>query len=378
MIGGVRVSLGAIAQNARALCDLAAPAKTAFVVKSNAYGHGLVPVARTVEPFADRLCVYSLQEAAVLRDAGISRPIFVMGPVPSADVDEAIARDVEIALWDTRSYVRAVAESARKRAARARVHVKINTGTSRLGLEPRAVPAAFEAYAGIADIEIAGIFSHLAAAEELDSPFTLGQLETFERTLAAADPYLQRAGARPLRHIAASAAAMLWPQTRLDMVRVGIALYGLWPSPQTRIAMNGARFNLRPALSLHSSIVAVRSVEAGTPIGYGNSYHAPKPTRIGVVPLGYADGIPRLLSNRGAFVVDGRRCPIVGRVCMNMTMIDLAGAPQAGPGSAVTLLGTGDGAVTADDWAEWAETINYEIVARLPGELTRTYEPFTD
>jgi alanine racemase len=376
MIGHVRVSLNAIARNARALRDLVAPAKAAFVVKGNAYGHGIVQVARTVEPFAHRLCVYSLHEAIVLRDANITAPIFVMGPIEDTQLDEAHARSVEFALWDTGSYVRAVAESARRRNRRARVHVKINTGTNRLGLEPHEAADAIEDYVRLPELEIAGVFSHLAAAEELDSPFTLGQLETFVRAIAPVDQTLQTKGVRPIRHIAASAAAMLWPQTRLDMVRIGIALYGLWPSQQTRIAMNDASLDLQPALSLHSALAAVRTVEAGAPIGYGNSYHAPKRTHIGVVPLGYADGIPRLLSNRGAFLVDGIRCPIVGRVCMNMTMIDLEAASQAKPGDTVTLLGREGGAeVSAEDWGAWAETINYEIVTRLPAELPRLYEP---
>lgn len=378
MIGRIRISLDAIAHNARALRDLVAPSKAAFVVKGNAYGHGIVQVAKTVEPYAHRLCVYSLEEAAVLRDAGITSPIFVMGPIESTHADEARARKLEIALWDTGSYLRAIAESARRRNEQVPVHVKINTGTNRLGLEPHDAPDAIEDYVRFPELEIAGVFSHLAAAEELDSPFTLGQLATFERTLETVDHTLRSKGTRPLRHIAASAAAMLWPQTRLDMVRIGIALYGLWPSPQTRVAMNGARFDLQPALSLHSALAAIRTVEAGTPVGYGNSYHAPKRTRIGVVPLGYADGIPRLLSNRGAFLVNGKRCPIVGRVCMNMTMIDLAAVPQAKPGDDVVLLGRqGEGEVTADDWGEWAETINYEIVTRLPAELPRAYDPLS-
>lgn len=378
MIGSIRVCLDAIAQNARALRDLVAPARAAFVVKSNAYGHGIVEVARTVEPFSHRLCVYSIEEAAVLRDSGITRPIFVMGPVQSSELDEARARKAEIALWDTGSYLRAAIDSARKRGERVPVHVKINTGTTRLGLEPHDAHDAIEDYLRLPEIELTGIFSHLAAAEELDSPFTLGQLYTFTRALEPVEETLQRSSVRPIRHIAASAAAMLWPQTRLDMVRIGIALYGLWPSPQTRVAMNGAKFDLQPALSLHSSLAAVRSVDAGTPIGYGGSYHAPKRTRIGVVPLGYADGIPRLLSNRGAFLVGGERCPIVGRVCMNMTMIDLAGVPAAQPGAEVTLIGRqGAAEVSADEWGDWAETINYEIVTRLPAELPRSYQPLS-
>ena len=375
MIGSVRVSLDAVRANAQALRDLVAPAKAAFVVKSNAYGHGLAAVARAIEPLAQRICVYSIDEAIALRDAGITRPIFVMGPIESANLDEALTRKVEIALWDTHSYLRAVANAAGRRHMRFPVHVKINTGAARLGLEPRDAPDAIEDYARISELDITGVFSHLAAAEELDSPFTSAQVEKFERVMQFTQPSLERKGIRPIRHIAASAAAMLWPQTRLDMARIGIALYGLWPSAQTRTAMNGADFELQPALSFGTKLAAVRPVETGTSIGYGCSYHAPKTTRIGIVPLGYADGIPRLLSNRGAFVVAGARCPIVGRVCMNMTMIDLVHAPQAKPGDPVTLIGSqGAAAVSSDDWAEWAETINYEIVTRLPGDLPRAFD----
>jgi alanine racemase len=246
-------------------------------------------------------------------------------------------------------------------------------------LEPTDATDAIEDYARLPEIDIAGVFSHLAAAEELDSPFTMEQLEKFERVTRSADPIVHSRGAHPVHHIAASAAAMLWPQTRLDMVRIGIALYGLWPSPQTRVAMNGTNLQLQPALTFETRLTAVRSVEAGTPIGYGCSYHAPKRTKIGVIPLGYADGIPRALSNRGAFVIGGVRVPVVGRVCMNMTLVDLGAAAQAKPGDAVTLIGgEADDRVTADDWAQWSDTINYEIVTRLPAELRREYIPLSN
>jgi alanine racemase len=375
VIGSLRISLDAITQNARTLRALVAPAKAAFVVKANAYGHGLSQIARAVEPLAHRICVYSIDEAIALRDAGITRAILVMGPIDSAALEEAFARDIEIALWDTGHYLRAVAGAARERNTRAQVHVKINTGAARLGLEPHDAADALEDYARIPQLELAGIFSHLAAAEELDSPFTELQIQRFGRVLQSVEPVLRAKSAHPLRHIAASAAAVLWPQTRLDMVRIGIALYGLWPSEQTRLAMNGAALDLIPALSYTTRLAAVREVEAGTPIGYGCSYHAPKHTRIGIVPLGYAEGIPRLLSNRGSFIVNGARCPIVGRVCMNMTMIDLEHAPGAQAGDTVTLIGTDGGAcVSADDWAAWAETINYEIVARLPAHVDRCWQ----
>ncbi|HEY1682099.1 MAG TPA: alanine racemase [Candidatus Tumulicola sp.] len=375
MSARVVVSLAALAHNAVALRDLVGAGHAAFVVKSNAYGHGLVETAKTVEPFAVRLCVYAPGEGLALREAGIAIPILVLGPVEPHDADAAVAANLECALWDTGEFAHALAAAAHAHRTRAGVHVKINTGLNRLGLEPHELADALEDYLRRPELRVAGVFSHLSSAEELDSPSTMRQLETFEQAMAPAAPLFEQHGISPIRHIAASAAAMLWPQTRLDMSRFGIALYGLWPSQQTREAMNSHGLDLQPALSMTSTLAVTRSVPAGSPIGYGASYHAPRDMRVGVVPAGYADGIPRLLSNRGSFLVDGALCPIVGRVAMNVTEIDLTRAPNAHAGSTVTLIGRdGDASVTADDWAAWSETINYEIVARLPSELPRDYE----
>jgi len=371
MIGTLRISTDALRQNARNLRELAAPAKAAFVVKSNAYGHGLIPVARAIEEFADALCVYAVEEGLALRKAGVKVPIMVLGPTPVERLEEAFAQQLQITLWDAAAYLDTVANVARRHSGVFRVQIKIDTGIRRLGLDPRDAPKAIERCLRTPGIEVAGVFSHLASAEELDSTFTLAQVETLESVLRAV--HFDARPALPLRHIAASAAAMLWPQTRLDLVRFGIALYGLWPSKETRAAMPDD-FRLHPALSFESRLIAVRKVEPGTPIGYGGTFRSPRAMRIGVVPFGYADGIPRLLSNRGAFLVAGRRCPIVGRVCMNMTMVDLA-QTHARPGDPVVLIGSqGEAAVAVEDWADWAETINYEIVTRLPAELTRTYD----
>jgi alanine racemase len=375
VIGRLRISLGAIRNNAQLLRDMVGPKHAAFVVKSNAYGHGLLDVARAAEPLARRICVYAVEEALTLRSGGISKPILVLGPIQPEALDDAMAAKLDVALWDTGEFARRLAAAARKHQTRAPVHVKVNTGLNRLGFEPHELADAIEDYLHVSEIEIAGVFSHFASAEELDSTYTMQQLETFERALAAADPLFERNNIVPLRHIAASAAAMLWPQTRLDLSRFGIALYGLWPSKPTREAANSNGVALEPALSYESELVVVRSVRAGAPIGYGNSYHAPRDMHVGVVPAGYGDGIPRALSNRGAFLVDGASCPVVGRVAMNLTEIDLTNAPGARVGSKVTLLGRdGNAYVGADDWAYWAETINYEIVARLPAELPRIYE----
>jgi alanine racemase len=374
MIGGLEVSLGALRHNAGLLRDLVGTKRAAFVVKANAYGHGLLPVARAAEPFAARLCVYTIEEALALTAGGVTAPVLVLGPVPPAAIEEALVDKVELSLWSTKEFARLLCTSARKRQTRAAIHVKVNTDLNRLGFEPHEMVDAIEEFLRWPEIEIAGIFSHLASAEELDSPYTMHQLSAFERALAQVAPLLERRSLTPTRHIAASAAAMLWPQTRLDMARFGIALYGLIPSPQTREALGDSVPKLRPALSYRSQIVVVRTVPAGASVGYGGSFHAPHDMRIGVVPAGYADGVPRALSNRGSFAVDGALCPIVGRVAMNMTEIDLTLAPRARVGSSVTLIGRdGDAIVSADDWATWADTINYEIVTRLPAELPREY-----
>jgi alanine racemase len=374
VIGGLEISLGALRHNAGLLRDLVGARRTAFVVKGNAYGHGLLATSRAVEPFAARLCVYTLEEALALRSGGIAGPVLVLGPVPPEAVEEALAANVELSVWSTKEFTRRLCTAARTRQRSAAIHVKINTDLNRLGFEPHELVDAVEEFLRLPELEIAGIFSHLASAEELDSPYTMHQLGAFEHALSAVAPLLEQRSLHPLRHIAASAAAMLWPQTRLDMARFGIALYGLMPSPQTREALGANAPDLRPALSYRSQIVVVRTVPAGASIGYGGSFHAPHDMRVGVVPVGYADGVPRALSNRGAFVVDGALCPIVGRVAMNMTQIDLTRAPKARVGSVVTLIGRdGDAAVAADDWATWADTINYEIVTRLPSDLPRTY-----
>jgi alanine racemase len=377
VIGAIEVSLPALRHNAGVLRDLVGAQRAAFVVKGNAYGHGLVPVARAIESFAARLCVYTIDEALALRAGGITAPLLVLGPIPPDALDDALAAKTELVLWSAGDFARRLCASARKRETIAAVHLKVNTDLNRLGFEPHELSGAFDALLAMPELAIAGILSHLASAEELDSPYTMFQLAAFERALAEARPMIERTTPAPLRHIAASAAAMLWPQTRLDLVRFGIALYGLMPSPQTREAMASAPLDLRPALAYRSQIVVTRTIPAGASVGYGRTFHAPREMRIGVVPAGYADGIPRALSNRGAFAVEGALCPIVGRVAMNMTEIDLTDAPGAHAGSIVTLIGCdGDAAVGADDWAQWADTINYEIVTRLPSELRRAYATF--
>lgn len=365
MSARLEIDLDAIRANAAAIAEFVKPARFGAVVKANGYGHGIAEVARALEGRVARFCVYEVAEAVALRDAGIASPILIMGPIEPGDLDVAHACDATITLWDTDAYARRVASVARRRKSPFPVHVKIESGVTRLGLAPKQARSAFEQYARTPELRVDGAYSHLAAAEELDSDFTLVQLARFEDAT--------RGTKLATKHIAASAAALLWPQTRLDMVRVGIALYGLWPSPETRARLGDA-VPLRPALRWTTHLVAVRDVEPETSIGYGRTYRTTTRARIGVLPLGYAEGIPRAVSNRGAVLVNGTRCPIVGRVCMNMTMVDVTGVTNAEPGTHVTLIGRdGDAFLRAEDWAGAAHTIDYEIVARLPRELPRVY-----
>ncbi len=368
MLAEISVDLDAIRTNIAALANLVAPARVAGVIKANAYGHGLIEVGCAIEACVDRICVYELAEAVALRDAGVGGRIHILGPVAPVDLEVAHAVNAEISLWDRGTYAAQVASTARRRRAPMAVQVKIDTGVARLGLGIDAAPAALLRYAAQPEFRIAGVFSHLAAAEELDSTFTRDQLATFARATADFDPTVER-------HIAASAAAMLWPQTRLGAIRAGIAIYGIWPSRPTEAIMRERGLTLVPALSWRTRIVVVREVPAETPVGYGCTYRTTRASRIGVLPIGYAEGLPRSLSNRGAVLVGGQRVPIVGRVCMNMTFVDLTGVPQANTHSVVTLIGSdGSERIDAEEAAGWADTIGYELVTRLPAHVPRRYD----
>lgn len=344
------------------------------VVKANAYGHGIAGVARALRGVADRFGVYAIEEALELRKAGIREPILIMGPVVPGDLAAAHGAGAAVTLWNRGMYPNDVATVAARAGARFPVHVKLNTGVARLGLDPPDAPDAIRQYLGTPELLVEGIYSHLAAAEELDSTFTEHQLAAFDRVIDEVQYDIADLEPGPLRHIAASAAAMLWPQTRLDMVRVGIALYGLWPSPETRTFMNGHGVDLIPALRWATQLVAVRQVEAGTTVGYGRTFTAPSAMTLGILPIGYAEGVPRAASNRAFVLVNGLRCPIVGRVCMNMTVVDVSAVREPFSGMGVVLIGTdGTETISADDWGIWSGTINYEIVARLPSDVPRRF-----
>ncbi len=366
------VDLEAVRDNARTLAALVAPARLTVVLKANAYGHGLAAVARAVAPLAARICVYDVEEAAAVRAAGVATPVHILGPVAPADLAHAQRADAAITLWDDGAYRADVVRTARRAGAPFAVHAKIETGVVRLGMRPEEAPARIAAYLADPALDVRGAFSHLAAVEELDIGFTGEQCARFDAATEPIAAALRARGAE--RHIAASAAAMLYPQTRYDAVRTGIALYGIYPSPRSGEILRERGVRLRPALAWRTTLVQTHDVRAGTTVGYGRAWTAERDARIGVLPIGYAEGIPRAASDRGFVLVGGIRCPIVGRVCMDMTMVDISPLPENSTGLTVTLIGgEGDAYLTADDWGGWAETISYEIVARLPDRIPRLY-----
>lgn len=365
------IDADALRRNVTVLRALARPARYAAVVKANAYGHGLVASALALAPVVDAFCVYRADEALALRAAGIATPLLILGPVEPADLAAVHAAGVALTLWSEGAFLRDVARTAARKGTPYPVHVKIDTGVTRLGLDASRAAAVLATYLAANYLVVQGVYTHLAAAEELQSAYTLGQLARFEEALSPVAPQLTERGV--IRHAAASAAAMLFPQLRLDMIRAGIATYGIWPSLETRETA-GTLIELEPALGWTTELVVVRDLPAGRSVGYGCTFVTGRASRIGVLPIGYAEGLPRALSNAGCALVDGRRVPFVGRVCMNMSFVDVTDAANARPGSRVTLIGRdGDEWLDANELAAAAGTIGYELVARLPSEMRRRY-----
>ncbi len=376
------VDLDAIAHNISTLRRLTTP-PTRFmaVVKANAYGHGAVAVAwQALAAGADWLGVARLEEGVQLRQAGIRAPILVFGYTPPEAAGVLLANDLTATVYSfeiARAYSRAASATDRT----LRVHLKVDTGMGRLGLRPdffslsptgKAVSGnpvfEAEAIAHLPGIELEGVYTHFAAADQADDRgHTLAQLERFTDFL----DHLHFAGLQiPIRHAANSAALIRLPETHLDMVRCGIALYGLYPSAD----VNRDHVGLRPAMTLKTRVIQVKPVPAGFHVSYGMTYTTARPTVIATVAAGYADGLSRRLSSAGQMLVGGERVPIAGRVCMDLTMLDLGPEAQAAVGDEAVVFGRQGGAqLTVDEVAEILGTINYEVVTTVGARVPRVH-----
>jgi len=377
----LNLDLRAIDHNIRQIRQLQRPGtKLIAVVKANAYGHGIFDVGlQAFRSGADALGVVSASEALALRKKGIIKPVVVLGPTAKEEMSELIRQKVAFTVFSERSFTDAsrVATILQKRAS---VHVKIETGINRLGFTVEDTPTIIKKIKQHRWLELEGIFTHLASVEELNNSYTKNQLFQFDKVLA-------RIGKSdigidwtkiPYVSAAASAAAMLVPESRYNTVRLGVAMYGLWPSrgveAWAKRSLKTKKVKLKPALKYKTRLVAIKKIPAGSFVGYGCSFQAPKPMVLGVVPVGYAEGIDRSLGNMGFMLLNGAVVPVVGRVCMNMTILDITKRPKAKEGDEVVIIGTSKNKkITATDIADWAHTINYEIVTRIPEHLPRLF-----
>jgi alanine racemase len=363
----IRVDLGAVRHNVGRL-RAGTSAEVMTVVKADGYGHGMVPVARAaLEAGATWLGVCTLDEALALRSAGIEAPVLAWLLTPGLPLHEGIAAGVDLSAGTVEMLVE-LATAARRVGRPARVHLKIDTGLNRGGAKPADWAALVEAAAKAeADglVEPVGVWSHLATADEPGHPAIDAQLAAFRDGLAVA----ARFGVNPpLRHLANSAAALTRPDTHFDLVRTGIATYGLSP-------IAGERFGLRPAMTVRARVLLTKRVPAGEGVSYGHTYTTDRETTLAVVPLGYGDGVPRHASNVGPVWVGGRVRTIAGRVCMDQVVVDCGDDPVRAGDEAVLFGPGGAGEPTADDWAAATGTINYEIVTRIGGvRVAREYD----
>ncbi len=365
-----RVDLDAIRENVAALCRAASGSAVMAVVKADGYGHGMLPAARAaLAGGAQWLGVTLLAEALELRAAGITAPVLAWLVTPQEDVAAAVAADVDVSVnapWGLAEVVAA----ARRTGAAARVHLKVDTGLGRAGSTtadwPDLVAAAAKAQAEDV-LRVVGVWSHFAYADEPGHPTVRRQVEVFREALDVA----AAAGLRPeVRHLANSAATLTLPDAHFDLVRPGISVYGLSPGPQVG---SPAEHGLRPAMTLAARLALAKRVPAGQGVSYSHRYVTDRETTLGLVPLGYADGIPRAATNTAEVWLAGRRRPIAGTVCMDQFVVDV-GDDEIAAGDEVLLFGPGDrGEPTADDWARALGTINYEIVSRVGVRVPRTY-----
>jgi alanine racemase len=361
------VSLGALRCNFQQVRTLVGPRVGILaVVKANGYGHGAVPASRAfVGEGAAALGVATVEEGAELRAAGLRVPILLLGGTVPGQEEDVLDLELTPAVWDLER-ARALGELAAARNRRLPVHLKIDTGMGRLGVLPDDVTAIGRGLAELPGLEVQGVFSHFACAEDVSGPAVAEQVRLF----AVAVEDLAAEGVHPPEiHLANSAAVMTLAGAHASMVRPGIMLYGAPPDPAL-----ASRARLTPAMRFRSSVIQVKRVPAGTAVSYGQTFRTGRPSVLATVPVGYADGYPRVLSNRAEVLVQGQRAPVVGRVCMDLTVVDVTGISGVGAGTEVVLWGhQGKAEITCAEVAAWADTIPYELLTGVGMRVPRVY-----
>ncbi|GAB4248566.1 MAG: alanine racemase [Thermoleophilia bacterium] len=359
------IDLAAVRRNVAAVRGRLAPGTGCIaVVKADGYGHGAVPVARAaLEAGAAGLAVTTCEEAGALRDAGLGVGALIMGPVLDDQVEEAVEAGGAFAVWSPQ-FVRSVSRAAARMRRRVRLHVKVDTGMHRAGVAPERAGDLIAAVTADPWLELAAVMTHFATADD-DPDFMAVQLERFRRVVES----VRRRHPRVRFHAANSAAALREPGAHFDLVRCGIALYGMSPFQH-----DPAQDGLTPALTLSSFVAALRDLEPGEGVSYGLTWKATRPTRVALIPIGYGDGFFRSLSNKGDVLIGGRRYPRVGTVCMDQFLVEVGRDAPVRFGDPVVLIGAQDGErITAEELAAHLGTINYEITCSLTARVKRDY-----
>lgn len=339
-------------------------AKFCAVVKANAYGHGAIEVAKkAVEMGADYLAVAVIDEAIELRKAGFTTPILILGATPLESAALLVDYDITQAVF-TIEQAKAISAEAMRRGKTAKVHVKVDTGMSRIGVRPEVAGEFAREISELPNITVEGVFSHFALADVKDKSFAHKQLDNFKLALGK----IEEAGVKvAIRHIANSAAILEMPEAHFDMVRAGIILYGLWPSDEVEHVIE-----LKQVLKLCAKVVYMKTLHEGESISYGCTFTAKRESRIGTLPLGYADGYTRLFTGKAQVEFNGKRAPIAGRICMDQCMADFTDIPEINQGDTVVLYGSDT--LTTDEAAGWLGTINYELPCMLAPRVPRLYK----
>ena len=355
----LEIDLDAVAHNIKTIRRIAGKnSEIMAVVKANAYGHDAIEISRVaLESGATWLGVGALEEGIILRKAGIKAPILLLGLTPEDQVDCLLFYDLVPTICDLQT-VKALSQTAVKYKKNARIHIKIDTGMRRLGIKSEEALDFIKRIKKMNNIEIEGLYTHLAAADEEDKSYTELQFAQYKRVVDE----LEREDIHvPLKHMANSAAILDLPYTYLEMVRPGITIYGLFPLPLAKRTIK-----LKPVVKFKTKIIFIKKVSTGESIGYGRAYTTIKETTVATLPVGYADGYPRLLSDTGEVLVKGRRAPIIGRICMDLCMIDVTNIPGVQVGEEVVLWGRQEGEnISVEEIAEKTGTINYEIICMV-------------
>lgn len=369
--GWIEVDLDAIVHNMESMNrHISDRTQMVGVIKTDGYGHGSVPIAQCLEnlDFMFGFAVATPEEAQVLRDAGIKKPILILGYSFPYCYEMLAKEDIRPAVFRYDS-VAELEKAAEKTGCTVKVHIKVDTGMARVGITPDEEGLKFVEYLmNRRGIEIEGIFTHFAKADEAQKRDTEVQLERFNYFISLIQ---EKLGLDiPLKHCSNSAAILEMPEANMDLVRAGITLYGLQPSHEVK----GEKIGLRPALSFYSHIVYVKTIHKGQQVSYGGHFTATEDMRIATIPVGYGDGYPRTLSEKGYVLVCGKKAPILGRVCMDQFMVDISHIPEAKEDDVVTLIGTdGEESISAESLGELSGRFNYELVCDLGKRIPRVY-----